>query len=139
LRSKRGEYRAKAKSLFDYVFRFPSADRAKVVLPDFWRRQGWQSGVAMETVLFEDGSATADYCVLVASSEGDGRLRAMPECILELNRSAVVHNFVYILSSRLSDQELRRVYFSPAFPGSIYPRPLLEPRGGARKLRVWRP
>lgn len=125
--------------MFDYVFRFPSSDRAKAVLSDLWGGEGWQPRVAMETVWFEDMKPTADYCVLVAMAEGDPRLRAIPECILELNRQAARLGYLYIMMSRLSNSELQKGSFSPTFPGSGYPKPLLEPPRHLRKARVWRP
>ena len=126
--------------MFDFLFRFSSTDQARDALPELWSGDSWKSELVLETVWFENSKPSSDYCLLIQKSEGDEHLSSMAECILELDREAANRGDVYIRFCRLSNAKLRRGYFSPTFPGSSYPRPLLmESRDLGKKIRIWRP
>jgi hypothetical protein len=125
--------------MFDFLSRFSSTSQARAALPELWGGGSWKSELVLETVWFENSKPSSDYCLLIQKSEGDERLRSMAECIIELDREAAIRGDVFIRLSRLSNAELRRGYFSPTFPGSRYPRPLLMPPRELGKIRIWRP
>jgi hypothetical protein len=122
--------------MLDFLFRFSSTRQARAALPELW---SGGSELVLETVWFENSKPSSDYCLLIQKSEGDDCLRSMAECIIELDREAAIRGDVFIRLSRLSNAELRRGYFSPTFPGSRYPRPLLMPPRELGKIRIWRP
>jgi hypothetical protein len=125
--------------MFDFLFRFSSSSQARAALPELWGGGSWESKLVLETVWFENSEPSSDFCLLIQKSEGDQRLRSMAECIIELDRKAANRGDLFIRFSRLSNAELRRGYFSPTFPGSTYPQPLLTPPRESGKIRIWRP
>lgn len=125
--------------MFDFLFRFSSTSQARAALPELWSGGSWESELVLETVWFENSKPSSDCCLLIQKSEGDERLRSMAECIIELDRKAAIRGDVFIRFTRLSNAELRRGYFSPTFPGSGYPQPLLMPPRDLKTIRIWRP
>src|SRR5262245_31865057 len=124
---------------YDYLFKFLSSDHARASLPDFTTDQGWKSELILETRWFQDLQSVPGYWLLVQRTQGDHWLRSSEECLIELDRFAAIRGYVFIRMTRLSTAELRQGYFSPAFPGSNYPRPLAALPRDQRRTRVWRP